>query len=232
MRTSALGGAGTKGRETEPMRKLVGVAALVVIVAAAAATVQLAAVMQDDEQASVQPAAARPTTPTERSKADSQRREPAPRRERLKGPAGRELIRKIDRYQKLTWHWQTVMGEPRSPSSNTARASDSRAYRLWVLELWKERAADVWQRVREPPHEQQWLCIHGHEGGWDDPGAPYYGGLQMDIGFQQTYGAYLLARKGTADNWSPLEQMWVAEKAHDTRGFTPWPNTAQYCGLI
>ena len=42
----------------------------------------------------------------------------------------------------------------------------------------------------------------------------------------------LLARKGTADRWSPLEQMWVAEHAYKTRGFYPWPNTARYCGLI
>src|ERR687886_629540 len=47
----------------------------------------------------------------------------------------------------------------------------------------------------------------------NDPYAPYYGGLQMDIGFQRAYGARLLVRKGTADHWTPLEQMWVAERA-------------------
>jgi len=32
---------------------------------------------------------------------------------------------------------------------------------------------------------------------------------------------------------SPLEQMWVAERAYrNGRGFYPWPNTARYCGLI
>jgi hypothetical protein len=65
-----------------------------------------------------------------------------------------------------------------------------------------------------------------------DTGAPYYGGLQMDVGFQQHYGAWLYARKGTANHWSPLEQIWTAEKALKTRGFWPWPNTARYCGLI
>src|SRR5205085_646291 len=65
------------------------------------------------------------------------------------------------------------------------------------------------------------------------PTAPYYGGLQMDLGFQRTYGRYLLARKGTANHWTPLEQMWVAERAlRAGRGFYPWPNTARYCGLI
>jgi hypothetical protein len=55
----------------------------------------------------------------------------------------------------------------------------------------------------------------------------------MDIGFQRRYGGYLLRKKGTADNWTPLEQMWVAERALQAgRGFYPWPNTARYCGLI
>ena len=33
-----------------------------------------------------------------------------------------------------------------------------------------------------PPHYSAWLCIHGHEGSWTDPDAPYHGGLQMDAG--------------------------------------------------
>ena len=62
---------------------------------------------------------------------------------------------------------------------------------------------------------------------------PYYGGLQMDISFQRMYGRDLLRRKGTAENWTPVEQMWVAERAlRAGRGFYPWPNTARYCGLL
>ena len=83
-----------------------------------------------------------------------------------------------------------------------------------------------------PPHKAQWLCIHHYEGSWTDSGAPYYGGLQMDWDFMFTYGRKLLRSKGTADHWTPHEQMWVAERAWRTRGFYPWPNTARYCGLI
>ena len=55
----------------------------------------------------------------------------------------------------------------------------------------------------------------------------------MSLGFQSHYGARLLQRKGTADHWSPLEQIWVAERAIQSgRGFWPWPNTARFCGLI
>jgi hypothetical protein len=55
----------------------------------------------------------------------------------------------------------------------------------------------------------------------------------MDVQFQRTYAPGLFSLKGTADHWTPLEQMWVAERAHRAgRGFYPWPNTARYCGLI
>jgi hypothetical protein len=54
----------------------------------------------------------------------------------------------------------------------------------------------------------------------------------MNLGFQGTYGRWLLRTKGTADHWTPLEQIWVAEKAQRSRGFWPWPNTARSCGLI
>jgi hypothetical protein len=87
--------------------------------------------------------------------------------------------------------------------------------------------------VNRPPHYQQWLCIHGGEGAWDsNTGNGYYGGLQMDYSFMRTYGPALLQKKGPAHNWTPLEQMWVAERAWRDRGFYPWPNTARYCGLI
>ena len=97
------------------------------------------------------------------------------------------------------------------------------------------RVKHVMRFVKEslrPPHYDEWMCIHHYEGSWDDPNSPYYGGLQMDEEFQKTYGMELYRAKGTADHWTPFEQMWVAERAYKTRGFYPWPNTARYCGLI
>jgi hypothetical protein len=98
---------------------------------------------------------------------------------------------------------------------------------------WRSVALKTQRRAQNPPHKRQWLCIHRFEGSWTDPNPPYYGGLQMDLGFQRKYARHLLARKGTANHWTPLEQMWAAERAHRAgRGFYPWPNTARYCGLI
>lgn len=81
--------------------------------------------------------------------------------------------------------------------------------------------------------ERALMCIHGFEGSWTDPNAPFYGGLQMDIDFQRTYGSWALAAFGTADKWPISVQLAVAIRAKVSgRGFYPWPNTARYCGLI
>jgi hypothetical protein len=78
----------------------------------------------------------------------------------------------------------------------------------------------------------KWGCIHRLEGAWNDPNPPYYGGLQMDLTFQSSYGREYLERFGTADRWPIWAQLRAAERAHRTRGFQPWPNTARMCGLL
>jgi hypothetical protein len=148
-------------------------------------------------------------------------------------PDSATVIRQIEQYRQATWHWQRVMGLRPTPASDTATSDPSLTYKLWVRELWRRRALAFFRRAENPPHKEQWLCIHRYEGSWSDAGSPYYGGLQMDITFQRHYGGYLLVHKGTADHWTPLEQMWVAERALESgRGFYPWPNTARYCGLL
>jgi hypothetical protein len=140
----------------------------------------------------------------------------------------RQLRKRIDAYRHKTWRWQRVMGRPlmRRLRHIPSDPADK-------IALWRRVALRTQRRAQNPPHKQQWLCIHRFEGSWTDPNPPYYGGLQMDLGFQRRYGRLLLARKGTANNWTPLEQMWVAETAHRAgRGFYAWPNTARYCGLI
>jgi hypothetical protein len=138
----------------------------------------------------------------------------------------------INVYRHITWKWQRLMGVRLTTSHHNERAA-GHAYRTWIRNLWLKRAHTAWRHAQNPPHEAAWKCIHRYEGAWTDSGAPYYGGLQMDLSFQQSYGADLLRRKGTADHWTPIEQMWVAERAYRSgRGFYPWPNTARYCGLI
>lgn len=148
------------------------------------------------------------------------------------------LVEQIDSYRTETWRWQQLMSAPRTPTSYSERRLMGSAYRLWVRDLWRKRSATAERRAAQPPHRSEWLCIHRYEGessqGWATrTGNGFYGGLQMDLSFQRTYGADIYRRKGTANNWSALEQMWVAERAHRSgRGFHPWPRTARSCGLI
>ena len=85
--------------------------------------------------------------------------------------------------------------------------------------------------AKNPPELHAWYCIHSYEGSWTDPNAPYWGGLQMDMNFQSAYGPWLLQHKGTANHWTPLQQIWAGVRAWRVRGFEPWSNTAHACGV-
>jgi hypothetical protein len=64
-------------------------------------------------------------------------------------------------------------------------------------------------------------------------GGAYWGGLQMDVEFQHTYGEDMirLHHGGLANTWTAAEQITVANRAWQTRGYQPWPNTSRMCGL-
>jgi hypothetical protein len=160
--------------------------------------------------------------------------------------AEKQAVAKIVYQRKMTWRFQDRAHHKRSLTTHRERrAALPVLHRL--AHYWEHRhylAWSNWYSARYtrtlavvsalPPHYSSWLCIHGGEGSWtSNTGNGYYGGLQMDYGFMSSYGGALLASKGTADHWTPLEQMWVAERAYSSgRGFYPWPNTARACGLI
>ena len=110
------------------------------------------------------------------------------------------LVEQIADYRSETWRWQQLMGKPRTPATFSERKVASASYRTWVRNLWRNRALVAEQRAANPPHRSQWLCIHRYERnpaqGWATrTGNGYYGGLQMDISFQRTYGAEILAAR-------------------------------------
>src|SRR5258705_12207143 len=139
-----------------------------------------------------------------------------------------QIQRKIDRYRHETWRWQRLMGFRLTRNlANPPADVDAK------IAVWKQVALKTRSRAQNPAHKRQWLCIHRFEGSWTDPNPPYYGGLQMNLSFQQAYGGGLLSRKGAANRWTPLEQMWAAERApRSGRGFFPWPKTTRSCGII
>jgi hypothetical protein len=141
------------------------------------------------------------------------------------------LVAETRAYRRETWRWQQLMNKRRTPARK-GEFHISHAYRRWVNRLWRSRAITARRRAHNPPRYREWMCIHRYEGGWRLIDGPYYGGLQMNMEFQRMYGTELLARKGTADRWTPIEQIWVAERAYRELGYQPWPNTARMCGLL
>jgi hypothetical protein len=138
------------------------------------------------------------------------------------------LVAKTLDYRAQTWNLQTLMRVPRTPGAALTGT-------LAELVAWRTRAAAARQRLTHPTHLDQWMCIHSHEAGWNNHDTGHnghYGGLQMSFDFMKGYGPELFGAKGTADRWTPLEQMWVAERAFAVRGFNPWPETARMCGLL
>ena len=115
------------------------------------------------------------------------------------------------------------------------------------LEFWKHKDRKTRTLASIPlsvriPRWHEWQCIAHFESTSDwhmspttEPasGGDYWGGLQMDIGFMRTYGADMIRRHhgGLANTWSPVEQIVVANRAWQTRGYEPWPNTSRDCGL-
>jgi hypothetical protein len=148
-------------------------------------------------------------------------------------PTSGGVVRKIKRFQRVTWKWQRLMGVPRTPTRRRYLRVRDRKYRLHVLRQWRRRALRAKRRAHNPPHEQEWRCLQRYEGSWRDAWDPYWGGLQMDKTFMRQYAPRFLLRRGWANRWTPVEQMWVAERAlRAGRGFYPWPHTGRICGLI
>lgn len=120
----------------------------------------------------------------------------------------------------------------RDASSVPSRWAHPSSCPRFLAHLWqrKARAARLaFERWFEHTLEK-WRCIHEHEGSWDDPNPPYWGGLQMTLWFQQRYGPEFYARWGTADRWPVWAQLIAAERAWRESGFRQW-GTAWRCGL-
>ncbi|MGE0029089.1 MAG: transglycosylase family protein, partial [Thermoleophilia bacterium] len=133
------------------------------------------------------------------------------------------------------------MTRPAPPRIPAGRAAQLRGAARWrAIADWLAARSEKIRPAERPmrdrvPYYDQFMCIARHESGgrWDvSTGNGYYGGLQMDVGFQQTYAPGLYRTKGTADHWTAEEQIRAAGRAVASRGFTPWPNTARMCGLL
>jgi hypothetical protein len=120
---------------------------------------------------------------------------------------------------------------PRRPERGSNDVRDLRRLR----EYWRSRARALGSRIERTSTAATTgalVCIHRYEGAWNaNTGNGYYGGLQMDLAFQQAYGPEFLATYGTADRWPAWAQLAAGTRAVAERGWTPWPSTAAMCGV-
>ncbi len=139
---------------------------------------------------------------------------------------------KARRAHASTVRWLTVVRghPPRQPFDDSSATSSAKAARA-LARAWHRREIRARTMAKHPPELHAWYCIHHYEGSWKDPNAPYWGGLQMDYSFQSAYGPWLLKHNGTANHWTPLEQIWAGVRAWRVRGFEPWAGSAHACGV-
>lgn len=145
-----------------------------------------------------------------------------------------KLRQAVSYHRAQAWKYADMIGQRRHPTRFSERKAKG-PYLHWLVKTWRHRHVQLRRRAHQVPNYSFWMCVHSKEATWTDTGSPYWGGLQMGTWFMRTYGWNLLQRKGTADNWTPLEQIWVAERAWQREGYSvswlygQWPNTAPPC---
>jgi hypothetical protein len=144
--------------------------------------------------------------------------------------AVRWLRKQVVRRSQQAW-----LPRPRRPRLSWHPAQVRRELAFWRRKNAKTKRLARVPLARRIPRWSAWQCIAEYESGhdWHVSGGTYWGGLQMDVEFQRTYGEDMIERHhgGLANTWTPVEQIVVANRAWKTRGFQPWPVTSRICGL-
>ena len=132
-----------------------------------------------------------------------------------------------------TRHWLTVMnGRPPATSRARSRAPLSAGSPAPAALARPGAHRDTGVAAREASAlPARWLCIHRYEGSWADSGSPYWGGLQMDLSFQQPVRRLAPPPQGHRGSLEPARADLGRGARRRVRGFSPWPNTARDCGL-
>jgi Transglycosylase-like domain len=137
---------------------------------------------------------------------------------------------------------QAYLPRPRSARLSWRAGQVRRELAFWSRKDRRTRSLARIPLARRIPRWSEWHCIARYESTTDwkmspttrpGSGGEYWGGLQMDVGFMQTYGEDMIRRHhgGLANTWTAAEQIIVANRAWQTRGYQPWPNTSRDCGL-
>lgn len=148
------------------------------------------------------------------------------------------VLCEIHHWRNKVWTIQDRLGATRTPYRWTAERTVSAAYKLWVRHLWHARWGTWNHRMHvatAAPWTQSWLqaalCVHSGEGAWNDnTGNGFYGGMQFDYGTWLSNGGGQFAPYAYLA--TPKEQLLIAFRTWQARGWAPWPNTAAACGLL
>jgi hypothetical protein len=142
----------------------------------------------------------------------------------------------IHTYRNRVWRLETMLGAHHTRYDWTAeRKPSSAAYRVWVRHLWYTR----WLRWRHLAALRPWpawwlpqaMCIHQHEGAWNDQtGNGYYGGMQFMLSTWAAHGGLRFGPNPAL--LPPRDQLTVAYWAWSDDGgsWNEW-GTAGVCGL-
>jgi len=149
-----------------------------------------------------------------------------------------EIVKGIRFYRASMWMWQWMEGVTFSRVTKW-RPKHSCAFLQYLGIRARERSLAARRSFERWFHATlaKYDCIHRHEAAWNgDNNSTYDGGLQMDDGFESTYGSDFIKLWGhDASNWPVWAQLRAAERAyhgyggHAGRGFGPWPTHAAYC---
>jgi hypothetical protein len=137
-------------------------------------------------------------------------------------------LEQINEFRVETWRWQSLMRKPRTPTSYRERRSDDERYVERIRDLWRARA-----RTAEPGYIRRTagpglhppLRAQSTQGWKTRTGNGYYGGLQMDIGFQRPTGLNFCA--AARRPLTPVSRCGSPSAPTKWRGFS-WPNTARF----
>jgi hypothetical protein len=147
----------------------------------------------------------------------------------------------IHTYRNRVWRLETRLdASPTRYGWTAERKPSSAAYRIWVRHLWYTRWLHWRHLAALRPWPAWWLpealCIHDHEGAWNDnpwnTSSSYWGGMQFLISTWLAHGGARFSST-RPDLTSPRDQLTVAYNTwrDDGGSWREW-GTAAACGLL
>lgn len=144
------------------------------------------------------------------------------------------ILHETQGFRLQTWRLQDEMGLAHTRTTYSDRKSPSKAYRLWVNDLWEKRLKKVKARYKEWKQQFAYgvwdeLAICETGGNWQHYNSTYQGGLGFYHGSWDAYkppgfpaDAHIATRE---------QQIVVGQRILDDVGWGAWPACSIRLGL-